>query len=289
MKLSSSRFVLQIATATYFISAFACTSWLITDYIFLDGYKEIFIPLFALCAFFALVSIACILNLLRGNPSVADSSAFVFSRRARKIIRLVALVSPLPILVYSGALIFGDLQSMGPAEVSIFGTSYLLDQIDSYDVPPWPPLHNLDKVICGGPDIDFGPFMDDMERRIKFNWISRHPPKSRLSRQVTVRFRWQLNGTVSGATIKRTSGLQSMDESALKAVKTAKLHPLPKGADGCVDCLLEFDYFVMPSHPATGPQNHSFDFSPHSDVRAAENDCEEDLMDGYINIVRCGD
>lgn len=91
---------------------------------------------------------------------------------------------------------------------------------------------------------DFGPYMRELQRRIKMNW---DPPKGNESKRVVLLFKIAKDGRLISCRVHKSSGLPSADQAALKAVElTAPFRPLPadfKGAN--VDIQFTFDYNVF--------------------------------------------
>lgn len=91
---------------------------------------------------------------------------------------------------------------------------------------------------------DFGPYMRDLQRRIKMNW---DPPKGNESKTVVLLFKIARDGRLLSCKIHRSSGLPSADQAALKAVElTAPFRPLPADFKGqSIDIQFTFDYRVF--------------------------------------------
>ena len=91
---------------------------------------------------------------------------------------------------------------------------------------------------------DFGPYMRELQRRIKYNW---HPPKGNESRKVILLFKIAKNGQLLSCKVFRSSGLPAADQAALNAVKvTAPFRPLPAEYKGTnIDIQFTFDYNVF--------------------------------------------
>lgn len=91
---------------------------------------------------------------------------------------------------------------------------------------------------------DFGPYMRDLQRRIKYNW---HPPKGNESKRVVLLFKIAKSGQLLSCRVFKSSGLPAADQAALNAVKlTAPFRPLPveyKGSN--IDIQFTFDYNVF--------------------------------------------
>lgn len=91
---------------------------------------------------------------------------------------------------------------------------------------------------------DFGPYMRDLQRRIKLNW---NPPKGNESKRVVLLFKIAKNGQLLSCRVSRSSGLPAADQAALNAVKlTAPFRPLPAEYKGSnIDIQFTFDYNVF--------------------------------------------
>lgn len=92
-------------------------------------------------------------------------------------------------------------------------------------------------------DVDFGPYMADLQRRIKKHWF---PPKGNESKRVVVVFKVHSGGELSNLHLDHSSGVAIADNAALKAVEdAAPFRPLPAGAPDAVDIQFTFDYNVF--------------------------------------------
>ena len=91
---------------------------------------------------------------------------------------------------------------------------------------------------------DFGPYMRELQRRIKLNW---DPPKGNESKTVVLLFKIARDGRLLSSRIHKSSGLPSADQAALKAVElTAPFRPLPADFKGQnIDIQFTFDYRVF--------------------------------------------
>lgn len=91
---------------------------------------------------------------------------------------------------------------------------------------------------------DFGPYMRDLQRRIKMNW---DPPKGNESKRVVLLFKIAKDGRLLSARVFKSSGLPSSDKAALNAVElTAPFRPLPADFKGSsIDIQFTFDYNVF--------------------------------------------
>ena len=91
---------------------------------------------------------------------------------------------------------------------------------------------------------DFGPYMRELQRRIKLNW---DPPKGNESKTVILMFKIAKDGRLLSCKVNKSSGLPSADQAALKAVElTAPFRPLPADFKGqSIDIQFTFDYRVF--------------------------------------------
>ena len=91
---------------------------------------------------------------------------------------------------------------------------------------------------------DFGPYMKELQRRIKMNW---DPPKGNESKRVILLFTIARDGRLLNIKVHRSSGLPAADKAAMDAVKlTAPFRPLPAEFKGnSVDIQFTFDYNVF--------------------------------------------
>ena len=91
---------------------------------------------------------------------------------------------------------------------------------------------------------DFGPYMRDLQNRIKMNW---DPPKGNESKRVVLMFKIAKDGRLLTCSVSKSSGLPSADQAALNAVKlTAPFRPLPADFRGqSIDIQFTFDYNVF--------------------------------------------
>lgn len=97
--------------------------------------------------------------------------------------------------------------------------------------------------VAAQADVDFGPYMADLQRRIKKCWF---PPRGNESKRVVVVFKVHTDGTLSDLRIDKSSTVAVADQAALKAVNdAAPFRPLPPGAPSDVDIQFTFDYNVF--------------------------------------------
>lgn len=91
---------------------------------------------------------------------------------------------------------------------------------------------------------DFGPWMSELQRRIKSNW---DPPKGNESKRVVLAFKVSKDGRLLELKIATSSGVRVADQAALSAVQlTAPFRPLPaEFRKPSIDIQFTFDYNVF--------------------------------------------
>ncbi len=94
-------------------------------------------------------------------------------------------------------------------------------------------------------NVDMGPYVKEMKGLIQSKWT---PPKGMQEKHVVTVFTIRRNGTIEEPTIVESSGTESVDESALSALKAASPLPkLPAGAPQFIQIRYKFDWKVKQS------------------------------------------
>ena len=92
-------------------------------------------------------------------------------------------------------------------------------------------------------DIEFGPYMSALQRKIKMAW---KPPRGSESNRIVVMFTINKNGYIQNIQLVTPSRLSDANAAALDAVKrAAPFDPLPAGSPPSVDIEFTFDYNVF--------------------------------------------
>lgn len=93
-------------------------------------------------------------------------------------------------------------------------------------------------------DADFGPFMSDLQKRIKRNWT---PPRGTESQQVKLLFEVSRDGRLMKVEVAESSGNNIADEAAVRAVQaSAPFRPFPPEVrDEVLPIEFTFDYNVF--------------------------------------------
>ncbi len=91
---------------------------------------------------------------------------------------------------------------------------------------------------------DFGPYMRELQRRIKMNW---DPPKGNESKRVVLMFKIAKDGRLLSCNVFKSSGLPNADKAAINAVQaSAPFRPLPaEFKEPSIDIQFTFDYNVF--------------------------------------------
>lgn len=108
-----------------------------------------------------------------------------------------------------------------------------------------PPNENINAApsIAAKKDLDFGPYMEELQRRIKRAW---RPPRGNESKRVVVTFKITHSGELQDLVVKKGSGFEPADKAALLAIQEASpFARLPQGAPRAVDIEFTFDYNVF--------------------------------------------
>lgn len=114
---------------------------------------------------------------------------------------------------------------------------------DPTGLPGTSPFGKLGPSQSPARAIDFGPYMADLQRRIKRAWV---PPKAPSSKRVVMQFTIHTHGELSGLRLVRGSGSGDSDQAAMRAVQNAApFRPLPDGAPPAVEVEFTFDYNVF--------------------------------------------
>ncbi len=247
----------------FFTAAVTAFIWMTVNYASFS-FTTAVVGIFA--AFYALVAVASLINVGKGNRFLSGSSADVLSVRAQKIIRAAGILLALPALLFCAAfaltvLTFDGMDEhsvqracdMSTLECSIFGKSQIWNYCNwlGRPAPALTSAQDCCQPIAAAPepakgDIDYGPYMADLQRRIKRAWF---PPRANECQQVVVTFKVHRDGTVSNIALTGASGDQMEDQSALKAIENAApFKPLPQGSPDMVDIQFTFDYNVWSAY-----------------------------------------
>lgn len=147
----------------------------------------------------------------------------------------------------------GEFSLLAAIGVGIFSLLHFTQPSNVHSVAPAPPPVVAQKET--GVDVDFGPYMQNLQRTIKRNWF---PPKGQESQRVVVRFVVEKAGKLSNLRLQKSSGIAVVDQAALSAINNAAsaFKPLPAGSPDEVNIEFTFDYNVFnkpgTNHPQSG-------------------------------------
>lgn len=112
------------------------------------------------------------------------------------------------------------------------------------------------------PEPDFGPYIVELQRRIKRNWI---PPQANRSKRIIANFQVGRDGQLLRAAIAQSSGFPAADEAALAAIRvSAPFRPLPENFRG-KDILVQFTFdYEIPANLKKQAGKHCFGLTPFS-------------------------
>ncbi|MBC7999043.1 MAG: TonB C-terminal domain-containing protein [Leptolyngbya sp.] len=253
MSNGTSRISGQVLRFVYFAISACSLIWMLAQYGQVNFISAlIIVPAFA---YLALLFVNAI-NLFKGNKFLVGSSVDVLSLGSQRIIHGLGILLPIPVLLYVltfSGLVFtfndADGQSVertivfSNAERALFGTSVIWRYLpgvvfqpafESTDIPQPTQI----KAI----DVDFAPFMIEIESILKSNW---NPPTRNVSRVTGVMFRVAKDGTVSDIHLSKSSGDSLMDAAGIKALQnTPRVAALPDGSPDTVDVDFTFTYNV---------------------------------------------
>jgi len=132
----------------------------------------------------------------------------------------------------------GEASMLAAMGIGIFALINLSQPSNVHSVAP-APVKQAPAV-----DVDFGPYMANLQRNIKRMWF---PPQRQESRRVVVMFKVDRGGHLSDLKVSKSCGVAVADEAAINAVENAapNFKPLPAGAPPEVTIEFTFDYNVL--------------------------------------------
>lgn len=245
--------LMPLAYSLFFTAAMSALIWITVNYGTFD-----FVPFCVglLSVAYSILALAAMVNLLKGNRLFSGSAADVFSVTTQKRIRLSGVVLALPALVFCAATVWtikayeltGDarpVEAFSQFELCVFGSSRIWSLIrgEQCCMAAAEPVKPLPVEAEPAADVDFGPYMRDLQRRIRRSWF---PPSCSGSLKICTAFKLSANGEVSDVRLTTSSGFELADRAALRAILNGSPYrPLPCGAPESVDVEFNFDYNVL--------------------------------------------
>lgn len=258
MRKDAKKYTLSLLRTVYFMFAASSILWLLYTY---ATFNAVTVGLVGLGAVYGILTAASALNVVRKGNYLAGSSIDVLSVKTQKLLRFAGIALCAPALFFCG--MFGlcvasfdnttngfeRIKTVESVELAVFGKSVINNYIFGQPVAAVPepaPALTPAPVIKAEQDVDFGPYMAKMQRRVKRSWF---PPKCSESKRVIAAWTISRDGSLSNLRITQAAGLKLSNDAALKAVKSsAPFEPLPQGAPESVDINFTFDYNVFSDH-----------------------------------------
>jgi TonB family protein len=220
----------------------AAFDWLAINYV---GLTLATIPLVLLGSFYTVAAMTAAVAVAKPE-FLRGSSLDVLQLSVQRWIRGAALLLPIPAITYccafalciagisnTSADVTPAVQKLIAFEMAVFGKSVAVQFVPQIS-------RKADH------DVDFGPYMAEMQRKIKGQWS---PPKAGETRKVVVQFKLSAEGEPSHLQLIHSSGSEESDRKALAAVTEASPYAhLPSGAPDSVDIQFTFDYNVFSRH-----------------------------------------
>lgn len=251
----------------FFTAAVTAAVWLAATYATMNFLT---VAICACAAFYGILAVAAAINVCKKNNFLSGSSVDVFSANTQKFIRNCGIALAIPGLAFCAAFAFtaitynGDWPSserlikFSNFEMSVFGKSAIYEYAHfgkMLESPVPIPIPMVGKIApteiepspaAAEADVDFGPYMADLQRRIKRSWF---PPRNNSSVSSKVVFKIASDGTMSDLRMTESTGSELGDKAAMNAVRNASpFRVLPTGAPSSVDVQFTFDYNVFTSH-----------------------------------------
>ena len=244
----------HILRFVYFTLSACSLVWMLVQYGGVNFISTmILLPAFGYLA----LHLISLVNVVKKDKFLVGSSVDVLSLGAQKWIHRFGLILPIPILLYMtsfGLCLFtynaNDEASynrtveFSACENAVFGKSVIWNYLIRPEVEVEQPVSVLPAAdINVRNNVDFQPFMNEMQVQIKRAWF---PPRSGEAHHAKVAFKVSKDGYVSDISFIEHASSPTADDAALRALKNATPFPkLPDGAPDKVDVEFSFDYNVM--------------------------------------------
>jgi TonB family protein len=145
--------------------------------------------------------------------------------------RILVFATALALGYILGGLVYGFTIHVG--SIAMVASNQVM--IAPKQKPDWPAARSYPAA-----EIDFSPYMAQLQRHIKRCWF---PPRSYENRRVVVAFKILKNGGMSNLHLLESSGYAAADKAALLAVENAApFNVSPLGSSENVDILFTFNY-----------------------------------------------
>jgi len=242
LAISRSCWIKSIGSFIYFGASTAGFAWIVWTYGCLNLVSASIVGLLVLYFIAALFSVFVLLPTTRSNCAGGN-----FDARTHKLIRLCALILPVPALAYCAYFQY-CLLSYDTSEAA----EYRLIRLAHFERS----LFRKSVIYSYFPDTDtpadfYENYMKMVESQIGHNW---HPHGGCFSRSSTVTFEIVRDGTIRNLRLEKSSGSRELDTLGLMAVNAAvPFKIIPAGKPDSLPVQFAFDYRITES------QSTSFD------------------------------
>jgi TonB family protein len=219
-----------ILNTAYFSVSMAAFVFLFVAY---AGATLISVPITLLTLTYVLAVLCAGVCLVR-RDFLVGSSVYVLSRTAQKIIRVSALLLPLPALVFT-AMFAGCLMTFDGSTAAVDRVA----QVRRIELGVFGKSALSELLLGRKPGaVDFSGYVTGLQDKIKQHWDMADNQPERIVVQIKV----LRDGTLADIELVGSSGSQSADEAAIEAIKScAPLDPLPSGAPDDIDIQYTFE------------------------------------------------
>jgi len=250
MKNDAKKIALTLLRTVYFMFAASSILWLLSTY---ATFNAVTAGLVGLGAVYGILTLASALNVVRKGNYLAGSSIDVLSIGTQKLLRFAGIAMCAPALFFCSMFAlcvasfdnttnaFERIKTVESVELAVFGKTVVSSYIFGQAVP-FAPEPARKPTLQAEEDVDFGPYMSAMQRRIKRAWFPPHNCGGGASRVVAA---WTIarDGSISNLHITQPAATTMANNAALKAVEnSAPFAALPEGAPESVDISFTFDY-----------------------------------------------
>jgi TonB family protein len=251
----------HILRFVYFTISACSLVWMLVQYGGVNFISTmILLPAFGYLA----LHLISLVNVVKKDKFLVGSSVDVLSLGAQKWIHRFGLMLPIPILLYMASFGFclftynaddeasyNRTVGFSACESAVFGKSVIWNYLTKPEVqvPVQAVAEPADTNVRD--DVDFQPFMNDLQVRIKRAWLPPHGQEH----HATLAFKVSKDGYPSEIDFVRHAPTALADQAALNALRNATPLPkLPAGAPDKVSVEFSFDYNVHDEPPPESDQ-----------------------------------
>lgn len=234
----------------YFLLSAVAFLFLFVTY---SGASLISVPI-TLLSFTYVLAVICATHCLVRRDFLVGSSIYVLSRTTQKIIRVSALMLPLPALVFS-AMFFNCLLTydgsaaaverliqVNHIEIAVFGKSAILDLMPNLTTSS--ETARLTMTTPLSTPVDYSQYVMRMQNSIKQHWNVTQETEPEC---IVVQIKILRDGTLADVALVSSTGSAKANQAAIDAIRAcAPLEPLPAGSPDNIDIQYDFDLTPQP-------------------------------------------